>query len=251
MRGARYLLLAMFLGACSEPMAGSLRTGPNPAAVEATRKLNLGNLQDVGETFFGDVIIRSLGGRDIAVALDGGTSAGQADGFVDQVFVLQRSDSGAVIERRITGARVLYRKRGMIISDARGPALGFFLADADAEAIRRESGTGASTPALAQSWRGYGLSRRTLVQPVEFARWDAASMAATLPCAASSDGEVTAFDAGKCDSGGPGSAGCTTSCPMGGSCSVSCTSGFNSCCNSGLCNCTCLAVDHEITPPPS
>jgi|GEM_PF-4676434 len=215
MRVARFLLLAVFLGACSEPMAGSMRSGPNPAAVEATRKLNLGSLQDVAETFFGDVVIRSLGGRDIAVALDGGTSAGQADGFVDQVFVLQRSDSGAVIERRITGARVLYRKRGMIISDARSPALGLFLADADAEAIRRESGTGASTPALGQSWRGYGLARRTLVQPVEFARWELAAVAGTLPCPAPVEGAVTAQDAGKCDSGGPGSAGCTTSCPMG------------------------------------
>jgi hypothetical protein len=208
----------MLLGACSEPMAGSMRSGPNPASVEATRKLNLGTLQDVAETFFGDVVIRSLGGRDIAVALDGGASVGQADGFVDQVFVLQRSDSGAAIERRITGARVLYRKRGMIISGGRSPALGLFLADADAEAIRRESGTGASTRALGQSWRGYGLARRTLVQPVELARWELAAVAGTLPCPASVEGAVRPRDAGKCDS--------------------------------GSCSCTRLAVDHEITSSP-
>jgi hypothetical protein len=156
-----------------------------------------------------------------------------------------------VIERRITGARVLYRKRGMIITGARSPALGLFLADADVDAIRRESGTGASIPALAQSWKGYGLARRTIVQPVEFARWDDAAMARTLPCVARSEGGVTALDAGKCDSGGPGSASCSTSCPMGGSCSAGCLPGFNSCCNSGLCTCTCVAVDHEIIPPQS
>ncbi|HYW10011.1 MAG TPA: hypothetical protein VE913_23800 [Longimicrobium sp.] len=160
-------------------MAGSLRSGPNPAAVDATRKLNLGNLQDVAETFHGDVVIHSLAGRDIAIAFDGGTARGSADGFVDQVFVLQRSDSPAVVNRRIVDARLSYHRRGLIVADARNVSLGFFLGDLDAAGMRR--GMTGDSPPFAETWKGYGLARRTVVTPVALARWDASAASGTMP----------------------------------------------------------------------
>jgi hypothetical protein len=217
-----------------------------PARPDA-RSLDLASKDGRTGVLYGDVIIQSVpGDNSVLLGVDGGARAGMADGVLDQVFVLQRKERGVAAGRmKLSGARVFFEPKSVIVRPRDGAALGLATTDAQMSRSARAFLAGAR---MQDRWTGYGLGRRT-------GHWTMAgeylgvNEAAALiprcgrPVATPAGVHATAGQTSSdiCDSGGAGSAGCSTSCPAGGSCSTSCADGFHSCCNKGKCECTCVA----------
>lgn len=240
------LALACVLGSCMENGVGAPSQGPSPAAVSATLALDLRSPLEAREFIHGDVVLFTVPGG-LALAVDGGASPGAQDGYVDQVFVLQQEQPAAVDSRLIPNAEIYYAGR-VIALRAAGHAPVLFVMRGEGDP---EPDLGGTPAAGAERFVGYGISRRTGAWEVRLDEATAASMRAMLPTCASVPAQGGVSLASTCDSGGPGSTSCTTTCLTvnGGSCSTSCGSGYYACCNKGACTCTCEAAPSPQRPP--
>lgn len=252
MRIARRICVVSVAGmalGCVENGVGAPARGPNPAAVDATLALDLRNPNEARESVFGDAMLFTAPGMGVAVAVDGGTAPGMQDGYVDQVFVLQQQEPARVEPRRLPSAELFHAGKLLLVRSAGAEPLAFVVqapGDAEPSADRLPF-----SPAGAQRFTGFGMSRRTGAWQLRLEEVTGSGMATLLPaCAARTDGQVGA--AAACDSGGEGSTSCSTSChtASGGSCSTTCGSGYYSCCDKGACSCTCVAGGSGGNPGP-
>ncbi len=211
--------LACALGSCMESTVGAPSAGPDPAAVRETLALELRNPLEAREFIHGDVVLFTVPGKGVALAVDGGASRGAQDGYVDQVFVLQQAQPTTMDSRFVPNAELQYAGRAIVLRAAdRAPLLFVMRGDGDPEPELDgvpESG--------AERFVGHGISRGTGAWQVRLEEVTGASMAALLPLCASAPVEGDVRLAATCDSGGPGSTSCSTTCLTvnGGSCSPS------------------------------
>jgi len=237
-------LMLLSLASCGRDVPS---TQPGTPARSDARVLDLATTQTGARTLYGDVIIQTVAGdNSILVGLDGGARAGLEDGTLDQVFVLQRKDAGGGAGRmKLSRARVLVDGKSVIIRPRVGAALGMFIGDA--QSLSPTARAFLAGARLQDRWVGYGLSRRTGHWAMASEYLSTGEASALIPRC----GRRTAVAAGLhataaqtsedlCDSGGPGSSGCSTSCVGGGSCSTTCSAGYHSCCDKGKCECTCV-----------
>lgn len=248
------LFIAFATAGCIENGVGTPPRGPNPAAVSATLATDLRNPGEARSSLFGDVVLFAAPGMGVAIAIDGGTSPGTQDGYVDQVFLLQQEAPSVVEPRRLSSAELFYAGRLLMVRAAGTAPLTFMV-----------QGAGDPEPAVdrlpfsasgAQRFAGHGISRRTGAWQIPLDEVTASSMSGLLPsCATRQD--ATIGTAQLCDSGGEGSTSCSTSCAgvNGGSCSTTCGTGYYSCCDRGACQCTCVASTggtpiNETSVPP-
>jgi hypothetical protein len=234
------LFIAFATTGCLENGVGTPARGPNPAAVSATLATDLRSPEEARSSLFGDVVLFTAPGMGVALAIDGGTSPGTQDGYVDQVFLLQQEAPPALQPRRLSSAELFYAGRLLMVRAAGAPPLTFAVQDAgDPEPAVDRLPFSASG---AERFTGYGISRRTGAWQIPLDEVTASSMSGVLPsCTTPQDGTIRT--AQLCDSGGEGSTSCSTSCAgvNGGSCSTTCGTGYYSCCDRGACQCTCVA----------
>ena len=242
------LALICTTAGCVESGVGAPARGPNPAAVGATLALDLRNPDAARENVYGDAVLFTAPGIGLAIALDGGAQQGMQDGYVDQVFILQQQEPTTLEPRPLRSAELFLAGRMLMVRAGDGARATFVVqAAGDPEpAVDRLP----FSPAGAERFTGFGMSRRTGAWEVALEDVTRGSVAALLPaCASRANGEAGIASA--CDSGGEGSLGCSTGCAIGGgSCSTTCGSGYYSCCNRTSCACTCVAGGGGGPKPP-
>lgn len=203
------LFVALAATGCVENGVGAPARGPDPAAVSATLALDLRNPQEARESIFGDVVLFPVADMGLALAVDGGSTRGTQDGFVDQVFLVQQKEPVAVEPRLLVSAELFYAGRLLMLRAPGSAPLTFTVrghGDPDPVVDRLPF-----SAAGVERFTGYGISRRTGAWQVELNAVTGAAMADLLPsCAVPADGEVGVAQV--CDSGGEGSTSCSTSC---------------------------------------
>lgn len=173
------LSIAFAAAGCIENGAGTPARGPNPAAVSANLATDLRNPGETRSSLFGDVVLFTAPGMGVALAIDGGTSPGTQDGYVDQVFLLQQEAPSAVEPRRLSSAELFYAGRLLMVRAAGAAPLTFVV-----------QGTGDPEPAVdrlpfsasgAERFTGYGISRRTGAWQIPLNEVTSASASELLP----------------------------------------------------------------------
>jgi hypothetical protein len=199
-RGAQLVavVLASATAGCVESGVGPPARGPNPAAASATLALDLRNPGDARENLFGDAVLFTAQGIGVALALDGGSSRGVQDGYVDQVFVLQQQEPRSIEPRILCSAELFYGGRLLIVRAAGAAPLVF--AAQGAGDPDPAAGWLPSSAAGTERFVGFGISRRTGAWGIPLDEVTGRSAGILLSVGTpGTDGE-----AGTCDSGGEG-----------------------------------------------
>ena len=153
MRRLLGIVLASAAAACAPAR------GPNPDAVRETLAIDLRNPDEARESFFGDAMLFTVAGVGTAVALDGGTTRGMQDGYVDQLFVLQQPEPSRTAPRLLRAVELFYAGRLLLIHRAgMGPIVLAVQRDGDPDPALGWLG---SRAVRAERFAGFGLSRRT------------------------------------------------------------------------------------------
>lgn len=238
---------------CAENGAGINTRGPNPAATRSNLAVLPGTPGTVNR-IAGDAWLIPVSGRGVAIVIDGGPEPGMQDGFVDHVFLLMQQHPVDVQPRRLRDAE--FHSNGHVLL-ARGSGtqpVVLALGNPPPQQVPQIHFM-PTVPPGAERYEGYGLSLRTSAWSVPLDEFLVRGVTDLIPACAQAGGGADLGSLSTCDSGGPGSIACGTTCLTAspGQCNTTCGPGYHACCNRVQCNCTCVqnpsAGGGEEKPP--
>jgi hypothetical protein len=234
------LLIVTAATACTENGAGINMKGPNPAAVRSNLAVLPGTPGTV-HRIAGDAWLIPVSGSGVAIVIDGGPEPGMQDGFVDHVFLLAQQHPVDLQPRTLRDAEFHTNGHVLLAHGAGTQPVVLAIGNPPPQQVAQIHFM-PTVPQSAERYEGYGLSLRTGAWSIPLDEILTRGVAELIPGCGGTGGEAGIASLSTCDSGGPGSTACGTTCLTAspGQCNITCGPGYHSCCNRSTCSCTCV-----------